>query len=113
VNFVQIIPFEDRVPDVEAEISFNKIKQRAVTNGYRPGHQIKDGYITTGVHKYYYVDVVMPGETVLGTITFITPEVYPNTLWIGKEIGIYEGGRKVGVALITRIFNPILKLMDD
>ena len=55
----------------------------------------------------------MPGETVLGTITFITPEVYPKTLWIGKEIGIYEGGRMVGTALITKIFNPVLKATDD
>ena len=110
---MQIIPLEDRAPDVEAEIKLNKKKGRAVTNGYRPGHQIKDGYITTGVHNYYHIDIVMPGETVLGTITFITPEVYPKTLWIGKEIGIYEGGRMVGTALITKIFNPVLKATDD
>lgn len=108
-----IIPFEDRLPDVEAEIKFNKTRDRGVISGYRPGHKIMDGYITSGVHNYYFVDKVMPGETAIGTITFITPEEYPNTLWIGKEIDICEGERIVGSALITKIFNPTLRRSED
>lgn len=43
-----------------------------------------------------------------GTITFLSPEAYPHSLWIGKKIGIQEGTRVVGHATITKIFNPLL-----
>lgn len=44
-----------------------------------------------------------------GTITFLSPEAYPHSLWIGKKIGIQEGARVVGYATITKIFNPLLR----
>jgi elongation factor Tu len=99
----------DRYPDVEAEITLNKIKGRPVISGYRPGHRIKDDYITTGIHRYIH-DVLRPGETATGMITFITPEAYPRTLWIGKKLDILEGDRVVGVAKITKIYNSNLDI---
>ena len=68
-----------------------------------------DGYFTTGVHHYYAID-----EKVLkGTIDFISPEEYQNSLWIGKIIPIIEGTKTVGYATITAILNPILERIDD
>lgn len=34
------------------------------------------------------VECVIPNTKIKGTITFITPEAYPNCLWVGKEIDI-------------------------
>ena len=101
----------DRFPDVEAEITLNERKKHPVVSGYRPGHKITENYITTGTHRYID-DTLFPGETKLGTITFISPEYYPKTLWIGKKIDIYEGEYIVGSAVITKIFNSTLLIEE-
>ncbi len=107
---METISILDRIPDVEVEFRFNGSKTNPVASGYRPSHLIKEGYLTCGVHKYFKEDIVMPGETVCGTITFISPEVYPGCLWIGKEINIQEGARVVGIAVIKKIINPVLDI---
>lgn len=98
----------NRAPDVEVIFEFNGTRKRAVFDGYRPAHLVTDNYLTTGVHHYYDVDSVPPNGTVKGTITFISPEAYPRSLWIGKKINIQEGAHIVGYATITDIYNPIL-----
>lgn len=95
-------------PDVEAIFEFNRSKTRTVRSGYRPAHMIDDKHLTSGEHHYYEVDSVAPGESAKGTISFISPESYPRSLWIGKRIAIQEGSRIVGYATITKIYNQIL-----
>ena len=99
----------NRLPDVEVIFEFNGTRINPATNGYRPAHLIMDDYLTTGIHHYYKVDSVPPNGTARGTITFLTPKVYPHCLWIGKKINIQEGARIVGYATITHIYNPILE----
>ncbi|MFF2450767.1 hypothetical protein ACFVSW_27445 [Neobacillus sp. NPDC058068] len=98
--------------DVEAKITFLTTEEGGrnfpVYSGYRPAHLVKEDYLTTGTHHYYNKEKVELGETVLGTITFITPEAYPNTLWVGKRITIQEASHIVGYAEITKIFNETL-----
>ena len=98
----------ERSPDVEVLFEFNGTKKHPVKSGYRPAHLIKADYLTTGVHHYYCVEFVQPNGTAKGTITFITPEAYPYSLWIGKKINIQEGANVVGYATIINIFNPLL-----
>ena len=100
-------------PDVEVLFEFNGTRRTPARNGYRPVHQVMDGYLTTGIHQYYDVQEVPPNGTVRGTITFLTPDAYPNCLWIGKKINIQEGERVVGYATILVIFNPILRLSEE
>lgn len=71
-----------------------------------------EDYLTTGVHHYYDVEYIQNGESAIGTITFISPEEYPNSLWVGKVLRIQEGSKLVGYATITKIFNEILKVRD-
>lgn len=90
--------------DIEAKITIIKSdgngrgKNKPVYSGYRPAHLIRDDYLTTGEHHYYGDAVLQPGETVMGTITFISPEIYPRTLWIGKVLRIQEASKIVGYA---------------
>lgn len=98
----------NRTPDVEVVFEFNSTRTNPAADGYRPTHLVTDDYLTTGIHHYYQKDAVPPNGTAKGTITFLTPEVYPHCLWIGKKINIQEGARIVGHATITKIFNPIL-----
>ncbi|MFZ5985689.1 MAG: hypothetical protein ACOYWZ_01000 [Bacillota bacterium] len=103
-----------REPDIEAIITALKpedggcITQPFFT-GYRPAHLVKDDYLTTGIHHYYNTESIALGESALGTITFVTPEAYSECLWEGKIIRIQEGGRLVGYAKVTKIFNDILR----
>ncbi|HOM02004.1 MAG TPA: hypothetical protein PLH43_04160 [Acetivibrio sp.] len=105
-----------RTPDIEAVISFLKTedggRSRPCTSGYRPAHLIKDDYLTTGTHNYFGKDEVLPGETVTGTITFITPEAYPQSLWEGKVINIQEGSMIIGYAKVTKVMNELLKFEE-
>lgn len=98
------------VPDVEVVFEFNGTRKNPAKDGYRPAHLVVDNYLTTGIHHYYGVDSVPSNGTAKGTITFISPEAYPHSLWIGKKINIQEGALIVGYATITNIYNPILRL---
>ena len=86
----------NRTPDVEVIFKFNGTRTNPAVDGYRPAHH------------YYKMNAVPPNGTATGTITFLSPEVYPHCLWIGKKINIQEGARVVGYATITKIFNPLL-----
>ena len=64
--------------------------------------------MTTGVHQYFNMDQVAPGETAYGTITFITPESHPHCLYKGKIIQLSEGERIVGYATVIKVLNSLL-----
>ena len=100
--------FVEIQPDVEVKFEFNMTRKTPAKSGYRPHHLVKEDYFTTGVHKFFNVDQVAPGETVYGTITFITPESYPHCLYKGKTLQISEGERIVGYATIIKVLNPLL-----
>jgi len=101
-------------PDVEAEITLLPTieggRETAARSGYRPAHKVREDYLTSGMHQYIGCDAVLPGQTVRGTITFITPEAYPHCLWVGRVIDIQEGSRVVGRARITKIMNVLLEV---
>lgn len=98
----------DQKPDVEALFEFIGTRKHPAADGYRPHHLVSGNYLTTGVHHYYDVQTVSPTGTAKGTITFLSPEAYPNCLWVGKKITIQEGGHIVGYATILKVLNPIL-----
>lgn len=102
--------------DVEVLFTFLKTEEGGrkypCCSGYRPDHLIKDDYLTTGVHQYKDKIKVLPGESAIGTITFITPEAYPHCLWEGKIINIQEGSRIVGLAKVTKIYNDLLNIKN-
>lgn len=98
----------DCAPDAKVTFRFNGTQRTPVADGYRPAHRIREDYLTTGVHHYFDVSQVAPDGEARGTITFISPEAYPNTLWVGKVLDIQEGERIVGTATVEKVLNPIL-----
>jgi len=106
---LDIRPLSECPPDVEVVFEFNNERWQPAHDGYRPHHLVNETYLTTGVHHYYDVTQVPPGGRAKGTITFLLPEAYPASLWIGKKMNIQEGSRIVGHATITKIFNPVLR----
>ena len=99
-------------PDVEAVFEFVGYRKENIYEGYRPSHLICENYLTTGMHCYCNLQDIS-SEELKGTITFISPESYPHSLWIGKKLEMYEGSNIVGYATITDILNPILCKADE
>ncbi len=69
-----------------------------------------DNYLTSGEHEYIGKNVVHPGESVNAFITFIAPEYYAHTLWVGRIINVQETSLLVGHAKVTKIVNKKLEL---
>ena len=101
-----------READVKVLFEFIGVRKNPTISGYRPDHLIKDDYLTCGVHEYFDVEKVMPDGKAYGTITFMSPNVYPACLWVGKRINIQEGNRIVGYATIIEIYNPLLSMSE-
>ena len=96
-------------PSVEADFEFNYQRRTPAGDGYRADHQIDDNHRGIGVHHYYDVEKVFPGESALGTITFVDLEYYPNSLFVGQELTILEGERIVGHARVIKVNSPVLE----
>jgi len=87
-------------------------RKEPARTGYRADHLVKDDYLTAGQQEYLDREWIAPGEAANARIWFITPEIYPETLWEGKAIAVQEGSRVVGLAIITKVLNPILARRD-
>lgn len=102
-----------RHPDVEAIVTFLTTEEggrhTGARSGYRPCHLVRPDYLTSGQDEYKDKEIVMPGESVMAEIWFITPEVYPHCMTVGDNIRVQEGSRLVGHAKIQRIMNPLLE----
>lgn len=101
-----------RAPDCEAIVTLLSTeaggRSRPAFTGYRPNHPILPDYITSGTHEYLDADSISPGQSGRARIWFLTPDVYPHSLWVGRVINVQEGGRVVGRAEITAVLNPVL-----
>jgi translation elongation factor EF-Tu-like GTPase len=84
-------------------------KTKPVFSGYRPVHKVHDNYLTSASHDYLEVNQVLLGQTVKVGVKFITPDVYPACLWVGREIDVQEASHVIGKLKIIKIFNAILE----
>jgi len=97
------------IAHVEAIVENCRKSGNPFAQKYTPAHLVRTDYLTVGRHHYLDKDLVYPGETAVTNITFLTPEVYPKCLWVGKKIQFQEGSRITGYATITKIYNKILE----
>ncbi len=109
---VTVVPISQRPADVEALVAFLPTaaggRKGPARTGYRADHLVKDDYLTAGHQEYLDREWVEPGEAATARIWFLTPEVYPETMWQGKAISVQEGSRVIGLAIVTKVINPIL-----
>ena len=105
-----------RTPD--AEVLFRLTSQtfdgktKHVRSGYRPVYDIRSDYWTSTHHEFLDTDDVSTGQEARAHVWFITPEVYPHTLWTGRVLTVAEGSRPIGAATIIRVLNPLLQAND-
>jgi elongation factor Tu len=97
----------------DAEVMFHLLatelggKDRPIMSGYRPAYAIKEDYWTSTNHEFLDAPELEPGTAGRAQVWFLSPEVYPKSLWIGREIPVAEGSRVVGKAIVVAIFNPL------
>ena len=84
-------------------------RKKPIHNAYRGAHLIKEDYLTSASLDFVDVEILQPGDSAKAFVNYLSPEVYPKSLWIGKEMNIQEGGRLVGKATILEIYNETLR----
>ncbi|WP_407364498.1 hypothetical protein HKW97_25055 (plasmid) [Pseudomonas luteola] len=84
-------------------------KTWSIGSGYLPNFAVHDDYVTSVRIELLDLAELAPGDECRANIWFITPEVYPNTLWRNREIVVSEASRVVGKAIILAVFNPVLE----
>lgn len=101
-----------RTPDIEAVVTLLSAdeggRSTPAISGYRPAHSVSDDYLTSGLHQYIGQDRLAPGQSCPTNIWLLSPDLYPHSLWVGKVLKVQEGGRLVGHAKITKVFNVAL-----
>ncbi len=104
----KIKPLDLSKPDVVALVTNKRASKNAFGNNYRGCCAIKEDYKTSSVFQTLdgkFIEYEEPSRTY---INFLSPEVYPYTLWVGRELELYEGERLVGTIVIEEIKNKIL-----
>lgn len=94
--------------DIKAKLKYTG-DYLPLQSGIRPVALIKDDYLTSVHIDFDNVDILYEQEVIDVSVTFITPEVYPGTLWIGKTIKLQVGAQLWGFLTVTEILNPLLK----
>lgn len=94
--------------DVKAMITNKRETKTAFKTGYRPTFAIHPNYNTSGVITLIHRELLSFDETQEAYIQFLSPEVYPKSIWIGREIALMEGHRITGIARIIEVYNVSL-----
>jgi elongation factor Tu len=88
-------------------------KTRSITSGYMPNVAIRDGYLTSAKIELLDASELAPGGECRANVWFITPEVYPNTLWPDRVLIVSEATHVVGDAIVLAVFNSVLLRNND
>ena len=94
--------------DVKAQVINLRKSGNYFSSKYRPAFQILDDYATSGEIELVDRDKVEVGEWAEAYISFLTPEAYPHSVWVGREIEFKEGLTVTGKAIISEVYNEIL-----
>ena len=93
--------------DIKAKVLNLRKSGNYFASKYRPTFQILDDYATTGEIELIDTDKVKVGEWAEAYVRFLTPEVYPHSLWVGREIEFKEGLNITGKVIVTEVLNDI------
>lgn len=96
--------------DIQALVTNNKSTRNCFSNGILLPHVIINGTTTTGKHEYLNGQDLKYNETTLANISFLNPSNYPNTIYIGMRISLTNGIHEIGYAVVTEIYNELLKI---
>src|SRR5476649_2671888 len=83
---------------------------KQVRSGYRPLYDVRPDYWSSAHHEFVDTDSVTTGEQSFAEVWLLSPEAYPQTFWIGRQLKVAEGSRVIGTAEVLQILNPSLRM---
>ena len=92
--------------DIRAELEDLGVRTNSVFSGMRPAIQIKEDYLTTSLIEFEGEKKKNGKQDV--KVMFLAPRHYPNSVWLGKRMEMYDGSKVIGYITVTEIVNPIL-----
>lgn len=103
----------DRQPDLIVNFSLTALagdgSLKRVISGYRPAYKVRPDYWSSAYHEFVDTAGVETGKQSQAEVWLLSPDMYPNTFWIGRRVEVAEGPLVVGVADILKILNPVLE----
>ena len=108
-NKEKITPVDLNNPDAVVSVTNTRRSHNPFGKDYRGCCAIKDDYYTSVCFQTIDGNDMLYNQQHRCYANFLTPMVYPHTLWVGRELGLYEGGRLVGTMVIEEIRNKVLE----
>lgn len=94
--------------DAIAEITNCRASKTVFGNNYRGCCEMKKNCLASFLMNTLDAKPISWGQTSLCKVTFITPKVYPASIWENKTMEMLEGERLVGEMKIIEVVNPVL-----
>lgn len=95
-------------PDAIALVTNVRHSENPFGNNYSGSCLIKENHLTSACFQTIGENEICYKQQSPCYVSFITPHLYPNTLWVGREIELYEGKLLVGTMTIKEIKNRVL-----
>jgi hypothetical protein len=83
---------------------------KQVGSGYRPLYDVRPDYWSSAHHEFINTDRVTTGEQSLAEVWLLSPEAYPQTFWIVRQLNVAGGSRVIGTVEVLQILNPSLRM---
>ena len=104
----KVIPIDLSKPDAVVLVTNERCSKTPFGKKYWGCCAIKEDYQTSVCFQTVDGNDMVYEQPSRCYVNFITPNIYPHTLWIGREIELYEGKLLVGTMVIEEIKNSIL-----
>ena len=104
----KITPIDLNNPDAVAVVTNTRHSKNPFGKNYRGCCAIQEDYLTSLCFQTLDGNDMLYEQPHRCFVNFLTPNVYPYTLWIGRKIELYEGKYHVGTMVVEEIKNPIL-----
>ncbi len=104
----KITPIDLNNPDAVVTVTNTRYSKNSFGKNYRGCCAIKEDYLTSLCFQTIDGNEMVYEQPHRCNVNFLTPEVYPYTLWIGRKIELYEGKYHVGTMMVEEIKNAIL-----
>ena len=104
----KITPIDLNNPDAVVVVTNTRHSKNLFGKNYRGCCAIQEDYLTSLCFQTLDGNDMLYEQPHRCFVNFLTPNVYPYTLWIGRKIELYERKYHVGTMVVEEIKNPIL-----
>lgn len=104
----KITPIDLNNPDAVVVVTNTRYSKNPFGKNYRGCCAIREDYLTSLCFQTLDGNDMLYEQPHRCFVNFLTPTVYPYTVWIGRKIELYEGKYHVGTMVVEEIKNPIL-----